>query len=134
MVSQTIMLTVAGREQAVQRACRVLGALPADKAWKVTVEAWKGSRSIPQNKLLWSLYEDILRLGGPDMQGWDKQDLHAFFKIEMFGSEVREVFGRKRHVPLKGTSGLTKPEMSDFIDGVVRFMAERGVVLELPGE
>ena len=94
----------------------------------------KSRRSNDQNALLWSLYEDILRLGGEELRGFTKDELHEFFLIDYFGSETKELFGRKKLRPLRRSSRLTKSEFSDYVEHVVRFAAERGIVLELPGE
>lgn len=94
----------------------------------------KSRRTNDQNALLWSLYEDILKLGGEALGGFTKDDLHEFFLIDYFGSETKELFGRKKLKPLKRSSRLTKMEFSDLVEHVVRFAAERGIVLTLPGE
>lgn len=94
----------------------------------------KARRSNDQNALLWSLYEDILRMGGEALRGFTKDELHEFFLIDYFGSETKELFGRKKLKPLKRSSRLTKLEFADFVDHIVRRMAERGIVLQLPGE
>jgi hypothetical protein len=94
----------------------------------------KSRRSNDQNALLWSLYEDILKLGGEPLAGFTKDELHEFFLIDYFGSETKELFGRKKLRPLKRSSRLTKMEFSDFVEHIVRKMAEQGIVLKLPGE
>lgn len=91
-------------------------------------------RTVSQNSLLWALYGDILKRGGEAMGGWTKDDLHEFFLINHFGSTVRELFGRKRLKPRRRSSKLSKMEFSDFVESIVRFMAEQGVVLDLPGD
>ena len=122
------------RSSAMNRIANFLSRLPKDRDFKVEISEQKPRRTNSQNALMWALYGDILERGGPDMAGWDKDDLHRFFCIEHFGSEVKTVFGRSRHVPVRTTSGLNKQEMSDYIDHMVRFMAEHGVVLKLPGD
>lgn len=94
----------------------------------------KHRRSSQQNRLLWSLYGDIIERGGEAMAGWKADDLHEFFLIDHFGSETHEMFGRKRLKPLRRSSRLSKVEFGEFVDHIVQFMAERGVVLELPGD
>ena len=94
----------------------------------------KSRRTNDQNALLWSLYEDIISLGGEALKGFTKDDLHEYFLIDYFGSETRELFGRKKLRPLKRSSRLTKMEFSDLVEHIVRFAAERGIVLKLPGE
>lgn len=94
----------------------------------------KSRRTNDQNALLWSLYSDIIALGGESLGGFTKDDLHEFFLIDYFGAETKELFGRKKLKPLHRSSRLTKMEFAEFVEHIVRFMAEKGVVLTLPGE
>lgn len=94
----------------------------------------KSRRTNPQNALLWSLYGDILRLGGEQLGGWTTAELHDFFLGEHFGWEIREGFGKKKQIPRRRSSRLTKTEFSEYVDAVVQKCAEFGIVLELPGE
>ena len=122
------------RDEILTRITRFLSQLSAAKAWRVEVAEHRPRRTISQNALLWSLYTQILARGGLDMAGWEKEDLHTFFLINHFGSEVREIFGKPRHVPLRTSSKLNKQEFSDLMDSIIRFMAERGVALDMPGD
>lgn len=123
-----------GRFQAIDRLSKTLRALDADKIWDVEVKERKSRRSDQQNKLLWSIYEEILDRGGEEMGGWTKEDLHEFFLITHFGSETKELFGKKRLVPLRRSSRLNKQEFSDFVETILRFMAERGICIPMPGD
>lgn len=69
---------------------------------------------------------------GEAMRGWTAADLHEFFLIDHFGSEVHELFGKKRLKPLRRSSRLSKMEFADYIDHIQRFMAERGVFIPDP--
>ena len=122
------------RADVLSRCARVIAALPADKPLRIEVSEFKPRRTLSQNATLWMIYDQILNSGGEELRGWDKDDLHQFFLIDKFGSDVREVFGKKRHVPLRRSSSLNKQEFSDLMDHVVRFMAERGVMVYMPGE
>ena len=94
----------------------------------------KSRRSSSQNATLWMVYTQILERGGEELGGFTKDDLHEFFLIDYFGSEVHELFGLKRLKPHKRSSRLSKMEFSDFLDHIVRFVAEKGIVVEMPGE
>lgn len=120
------------RSEVFARVWRLFAKLPADKAYRVEVVEHKPKRSLSQNALLWALYDQIIERGGEAMQGWSREDLHTFFLMNHFGSETREIFGRKRLVPLRRSSGLNKQDFSDYVESIVRFMAERGVVLDMP--
>src|SRR5689334_13123515 len=110
----------------------VLDALPAEKDYELTLCEKKRTRSLSQNRLLWSLYQQIIDRGGEAMQGWDRDDLHTFFLGNFHGWDKVKLFGQTRLRPMGRSSNLSKQEFSDYVDSIVRFMAERGVVLDLP--
>jgi hypothetical protein len=121
-----------GRERALKLAHTVLSSLDGLVAWRVTAEPVKRQRSLSQNAYLWAVYELILKLGGEEMGGWTKEDLHEFFLIHHFGHNVRKLFGKKRLVPLRRSSKLTTIEFREFVDAIHLFMAERGVFVPDP--
>jgi len=102
-------------------------------SWQVSIEAFKPKRTEQQNAFLWGVvYPSILEGGGEMLRGWTKQDLHEYFLIETFGSEIIEGFGRKRHKPLKRSSKMTKQEFRDFIDLIEVRCAEMGIHIPEP--
>ena len=111
-----------------------LARLPTDKAWRVSVKEQTRTRTRSQNALLWAIYGDILAKGGEALRGWTKDDLHDFFLVTHFGHEVRELFGKKRLIPLKRSSKLSRQDFADFVESIVQFMANQGVYIELPGD
>jgi hypothetical protein len=94
----------------------------------------KHTRSLRQNALLWALYDDIVRFGGEIMAGWENKDLHEFFLGEHYGWQRLEGLKRTRMKPARRSSRLSKSEFSAHVEFIVRYMAEQGVVLELPGD
>lgn len=118
--------------EAIEPLTKQLLGPPSDKAWVVEIREQRPQRSLSQNALLWSLYDQIIERGGAMMQGWGKGDLHSFFLIEHYGSETRSIFGHRRLVPVKHSSQLSKTEFSDHIDFIVTFMLGQGVILDLP--
>ncbi len=115
-----------------RRIMLVLDALPPEKDYELTLCETKRTRSLSQNRLLWSLYQQIIDRGGEAMQGWDRDDLHQFFLGNFHGWDKVKLFGQTRMRPMGRSSNLSKQEFSDYVDSIVRFMAERGVVLDLP--
>ena len=120
------------RSVRAQRIATYISNLDPEKSWEVIVRPRKATRSVNQNDYLWAIYDYILRAGGETMGGWTKDDLHEFFLITHFGSETKELFGRKRLKPLRRSSKLNKQEFSDFLETIFRFMAERGVYIPSP--
>ena len=66
------------------------------------------------------------------LRGWTADDLHEYFLIEAFGSEVIEGFGRKRHKPIRRSSKLTKQEFSDYLSLIEAKCAELGIHIPEP--
>ena len=126
----------AGQESPAIRARidRFLARLPPDRAYVVSVSEYRPRRSNEQNALLWVLYEQILAKGGEALGGWTREDCHEFFLGEHFGWVTHEGFGQRRKKPARRSSGLNKQDFTDLIEFVVRYMAERGTVLDLPGD
>jgi hypothetical protein len=108
--------------------------LDAKKPWLVSIKEKKPRRTDEQNKLLWSLYTEILEKGGEALGGYTKDDLHEFFLSMHFGVEQRETFGKMREVPKHRSSNLSKGDFSELVEHIVQFMAEQGVVIEMPDD
>jgi hypothetical protein len=87
-------------------------------------------RTLSQNALLWAIYGEILDKGGEAVRGFDKDDLHEFFLISHYGSEVKALFGKKRLRPVTRSSTLSKMQFAEHIEFILHFMAEHGVVIE----
>lgn len=103
-------------DQIANAISNMVSRLDPAQSWQITVEAFKPKRSDQQNAFLWGVvYPSILEGGGETLRGWTTTDLHEYFLIEAFGSEVIEGFGRKRHKPLRRSSKLTKQEFSDYL-------------------
>jgi hypothetical protein len=103
------------------------------QSWQISIEAFKPKRSDQQNAFLWGVvYPSILEGGGESLRGWTTTDLHEYFLIEAFGSEVIEGFGRKRHKPIRRSSKLTKQEFSDYLALIEAKCAELGIHIPEP--
>ena len=114
------------------RVIRTLNALAIDQQWHVTIKRHRPTRSHAQNALMWVLFDQVLKKGGLAEQGFERDDVHDYLCGERFGWIETRMLGRKKLKPARGTSGLNKQEFSDFIDWIVRFMADKGITLELP--
>jgi hypothetical protein len=94
----------------------------------------KARRSLPQNALLWALYDDALRLGGEALGGWTREDIHEYMLGEWAGWTECKALGRTRLKPNRRSSRLAKSEFGEFLEFIVKRFAEHGIVLRLPGE
>ena len=135
MVKQhAILPKLLSRDGAIQRIAAILASLPMDKAWRVEWCEHKPRRSEQQNRYLWAIYGHILKVGGEEMRGWTKDDLHTFFLGEFSGWDKRVLFGRTRLVPVRRSSRMNKQDFTDFVDSISSFMAQRGVYVPTPDD
>lgn len=128
------MASEALRSAARGRIYSYITSLPKDRPFVVLVTEKKPTRSTQQNALLWSLYEDALDIAGEKLAGFDKRDLHELLLIEHFGAEKVSLFGRTKLKANKRSSTLSKTDFASFVDFVVRYFAEHGIVLRLPDD
>jgi hypothetical protein len=127
-----ILRRLLARDGLIQRVVRVLSSLPQDEDWEFVIRPYRVKRSNPQNDYMWALYDFIIRRGGVEMEGWTKDDLHEYFLQQHFGSRIITFMGDKKRVPLRRSSKLNKQEFTDYLEFILRFMAERGVYLPSP--
>ena len=120
-------------DQIANAISNMVSRLDPAQSWQISIEAFKPKRSDQQNAFLWGVvYPSILEGGGEALRGWTTTDLHEYFLIEAFGSEVIEGFGRKRHKPLRRSSKLTKQEFSDYLAIIEAKCAELGIHIPEP--
>lgn len=130
--SQSILFAKGPRDRALAHLASVAKALPQDKAWRWTVEEYKPKRSHSQNALLWALYTQALARCGEATRGYTKEELHEVMLEHFMGFEKYTLFGIEKTRALGRSKDMDKQTFSDFVDHIVRFFAERGVVLDLP--
>ena len=120
-------------DQIANAIANMVSRLDPAQSWQISIEAFKPKRSDQQNAFLWGVvYPSILEGGGESLRGWTTTDLHEYFLIEAFGSEVIEGFGKKRHKPLRRSSKLTKQEFSDYLAIIEAKCAELGIHIPDP--
>jgi hypothetical protein len=123
------------RDPVINRLATWLRTLPAAKAWRVTVEEQKKTRSDPQNRYLWGVcYPAVLRGGGETLGGWTPEDLHEYFLGEHFGWETIEGFDRKRIKPIRRSSKLTPLEFAGYVASIQLKAAELGIFVPDPDQ
>lgn len=107
----------------------LLQAVPGKKL-KVTVEAYRRTRSNEQNRALWGLAYKVLA----DATGHTAEDLHEYFLGEYFGWQVIEVMGQKRRIPKRRSHDMTTVEFADFYTFIQQRAAEAGFDVPNPNE
>jgi len=94
------------------------------KEIELTLGKKKENRTLNQNDLMWAINTLVA-----NELGWEKDDLHEFFKEKFSPKKKITVKGVETIIP-KGTSHFTKEEFSEYIERIKRFAAiELGIVI-----
>jgi hypothetical protein len=81
-------------------------------------------RTRAQNDLLWAIYTEIA-----DATGFDKDDLHEYFKKRFLGAEVADVWGTKVE-RVRSSTQLSTVDFSDFVECILACAAEQGIEIK----
>lgn len=125
-------ITLDGSEQRRARAIEVIGKLPANALWDVTIEKHVERRSNDQNARLWKLHT----LAG-EVTGYSAEEMHEHALCRHFGfteDERKDLFTGEitvKRTPNKRSSKRNKKEFAQFMEATEAwYIAELGVFLE----
>ena len=108
-----------------------LRALPTSKAWRVEITEYRKKRSLDQNAYLHAVPLKMIS----DKTGYDIEDVKQYLCGEWSGWNETEVFGQKRLKPTLTTSQMDTAQMTEFIDWLVWYGAEKmGLTIPYPNE
>lgn len=119
------------REGSILKISNFLKLLSPGKAWRVTIEEARCTRSIAQNKYLWGVVYPAIQ---KHLQGWSAEDIHDYCLGECFGWETLEGFGRRRMRPIRRSSKLSTTEFMDYVADIQQRMAGHGIYVPDPNE
>ena len=105
------------------------------KRIELTIQKLKSARSGQQNRylhLLFTIFKNELNLLGNEFSMDEIKELckAKFCLIDVVNESSGEVLGKR----IKGTSEMTKSEMTDFIESIIRWGAEFNISLPYPNE
>ena len=106
---------------------RLITSVEAGRDLKVTVERWKKSRTVDQNRRMWAILTQLSRCAPPHMDGqWYSPEIwHEYMKRRFLGVEP----GPFGEVVPKSTAKLSTLEFSGYCDQIEAWCAEEGIVL-----
>lgn len=100
------------------------------------VEFKASKRTLPQNDMLWALLTEFAQQFTHDGKKYDPTQWKAIF-LHAFGREISFLpsLDGKTFLPIEmSSSDLSKEEMTDFIEFILKEGTERGVVFKNPKE
>lgn len=132
------------RDRVADQVQTFVAALDHDKAWRVTVEEHKATRSSQQNKFLWAACYKALS----DAVGYETEEVAEYLLGTYFGwkevkvpkkpSNPAGIESRPRRTTTTDEDGkrrvLSKQEFSDYVAFIQRFAASKGVHIADPDE
>jgi len=104
-----------------------------EKPWKVEVSEYRKNRSLEQNAYYWSA---VL----PTMQSFIEESRGDHYSCDEIHEYMRDDFLPHRVITIKGqakvvrpsTASLTTEEFSVYLEHVIHFAAESGIVIPAP--
>jgi hypothetical protein len=108
-----------------------LGRLPVSRAWKITITAYRRTRSEEQNNALWGVaYPALVEATGQGPNDW-----HEYMLGEYFGWVEYRLFGKRKLRPARTTTTgfdgqedkLSTVDFAAFYDFIQQRAAENGV-------
>lgn len=132
------------RDRVADQVQTFVAALDHDKAWRVTVEEHKATRSSQQNRYLWGVcYKAI-----SDAVGYELEEVAEYCNGLAWGWKDKRVPKTPRNpegiesVPMRTTTTdadgkravLSKQEFGDYVALVQRFAASKGIHIPDPDE
>lgn len=105
---------------------------------EVQVKKYESRRSLSQNSLAWVIYDDVAKHMNKIMKPqdpYDKDDIHDYLLGQRFGFITKQV-GKKTkvHRPAKKTSCMTVGQMTNWLDWVLAWCAEKGIDIKIPAD
>jgi hypothetical protein len=101
----------------------------SDKKVSVTIENLRSHRSLQQNRYLWGVVYPIIA----EATGYTVNELHEWARAQYLKPRVIEVAGMTRNVT-RSTTELSKGEMVEYVDELIRLGAELGYHVPSPEE
>ena len=92
---------------------------------EIIVRKWKKRRTSNQNKYYWGVVVPILC----DSLGYSNEEMHDALKWKFLRNKERE-----KLPTVKSTSGLSTIEFNNYIDEIVRWAAQEGIVIPDPSQ
>lgn len=101
----------------------------------ITIEKLSSKRSLQQNSylhLLFTIFAEALNDLGNKFTMEEVKELckAKFCLIDVINENTGEVLGKR----IKGTSEMTKVELGEFIESIIRWGAEMQIILPYPNE
>lgn len=103
--------------------------LKPEAPYKVFFSDLKLNRSRSQNRYLWGVVYKVIS----DSTGYEPEELHELFKIK-FGLRTVFNFGGDVVEAPRSTANMNTKEMTDYIEAVRRWAAEREIYVPNPNE
>lgn len=143
-MSEQFIIPKGGMEFRLKQIGAFLAALSRGRAWRVTVEELRMTRSIQQCRYLNGVaYKAI-----GDKMGYERDDISEYLCCKYFGEKQKRVPKTKHnpngieYVPLRTTttdetgkrSVMSKQDFSDYVEYVIRFGAHYGIHIPKPNE
>ena len=133
MTSQRFILHPNGDPQVIQNLYQAITNRDAEKSWEVIIKPYRKNRSLDQNNYYWGVVLPTIQYVIQESRGehYSTEDLHEWFRDKFLPHRVITIKGETKAVQ-PSTSKLTIKEFSDYLESIIQFAAESGIVIPDP--
>ena len=130
---QRFILHPSGDSQILRNLMQAISDRDPDKAYEVTIKLYKKARSQEQNAYLWGVVYPTIQSAIQLSRGehYSTDDLHEWFRDKFLPKKAITIKGETK-VVRPSTTKLTTKEFGDYLDQVIMFAAESGIVVPDP--
>jgi len=119
-----------------QQAKALIDSLPLEDPHEISVRPWKSKRSLQQNRYLFGVVYERIRLHVQESTGeiYSAEDIHEAMKQKFLPADIVEI-GDERFTVARTTTRLTVREFAEYVDSIIGYAAEHlGLVVPAPDE
>ena len=104
-----------------------------EKTWSVEVAEFKRNRKKAQNAYLWAAVYPTIQQAIRDSRGefYSTEEIHEWFRDKFLPNRVVTIKGESKAIR-PSTTSLSPGEFWDYVDQIICFCAESGIVIPEP--
>ena len=105
-----------------------------EKPLMVYYEAYTDPRTRSQNNLYWMWCEEMANYYSRRDTPFTKDDMHDLMRHHFLGYENKTIGNTTLERQLVSTTGLKKPEMSEYMHKIEQWNTDNGLLLTIPAD
>ena len=132
-MKQTYILHPKGDPQVMHNLLSAIANRDVETAWEVTIKPYRKNRSVKQNNYLWGVVYPTIQSAIQASRGehYSTDDIHEWFRDKYLPKKVVTIKGETKTIR-PSTTKLNTREFGEYLDQIIYFAAESGIVIPDP--